>query len=238
MAMIYRFVMVILISLFVMPGLEGQDKARKFFVTGTVTDSRDLPVQGAMILIDNISTNKVTDKNGFFKVKVSPGAGVISAFTTSAGMGEAMIDGETVLKIKLRGISSAVQTENKTGSEEQINIGYGTVARKDLTTSVNSIQNVNSKYAAYSNIYDVLKGTVPGVQVSGTKITIRGPSSINLTSDPLLIVDGAEVQSLDNIQPLMVESIEVLKGSAASIYGTRGANGVILIKLIGADTRK
>lgn len=236
--MIYRFVMMILMSLFIIPGISGQEKSKKFFVTGTVTDAMDSPVAGAMILVDNKSTSKVTDKKGFFKVKVKPDAMVISAFTASSGLGEAMIDGESVLRIKLTAGVPLPQAQSKPDSDDQVNIGYGTIAKKDLTSSVNSLHNVNTKYAAYTSIYDVLKGTVPGVQVTGNKITIRGPSSINLSNEPLFIVDGMEVQSIEDIQPSMVESIEFLKGSSASIYGTRGANGVILIKLIDANSRK
>jgi TonB-dependent SusC/RagA subfamily outer membrane receptor len=73
---------------------------------------------------------------------------------------------------------------------------------------------------------------VPSVQVNGTKITIRGVNSVNST-DPLLIVDGIVVSSIDDIIPSMVKSIEILKGSDASIYGSRGANGVVMITLIG-----
>lgn len=231
----YRLLLVILLSMFIIPGLDAQKKAKKFYVSGIVTDATNTPVAGAMILIDNKYTNKVTDNKGFFKVKVTPDAQVISVVTPTAGIGEAIIDGETILNIKLGGVSTP-QTAGQTGTK--VNIGYGTIDKKDLTTPVNRLDNINSKYASYSNIYEVLKGTVPGVQVSGNKITIQGVNSINLSTQPLFIVDGVEVQSIDDIQPIMIESIEVLKGSSASIYGSRGANGVILIKLIGADSRR
>jgi TonB-dependent SusC/RagA subfamily outer membrane receptor len=80
----------------------------------------------------------------------------------------------------------------------------------------------------------MIQGKVPGVDVVGNKITIRGVGSLNLSSDPLFVVDGVAVSSIDNISPREVKSITVLKGASAAIYGTRGANGVILITLIGS----
>ncbi|MGB8492241.1 MAG: TonB-dependent receptor plug domain-containing protein, partial [Bacteroidales bacterium] len=78
---------------------------------------------------------------------------------------------------------------------------------------------------------DMISGEVPGVQVIGTRILIRGISTITAGTDPLFVVDGVPATSIDYIQPQTVRSIEVLKGSAATIYGSRGANGVILINL-------
>jgi TonB-dependent SusC/RagA subfamily outer membrane receptor len=77
----------------------------------------------------------------------------------------------------------------------------------------------------------MIKGEVAGVEVIGTSIRIRGTSSLMSGTQPLLVVDGVTVNSIDNILPMMVKSIEVLKGSGAAIYGSRGANGVILITL-------
>ena len=77
----------------------------------------------------------------------------------------------------------------------------------------------------------MIVGEVPGVIVSGTSIRIRGASSINASSEPLFIVDGAPTSSIGHISPRDVKSIDILKGSSAAIYGVRGANGVIVIKL-------
>ena len=80
----------------------------------------------------------------------------------------------------------------------------------------------------------MLRGEVPGVQVNGTSIRIQGASSLTLSTEPLFVVDGVTVNSIDHILPQMVKSIQVLKGSSAAIYGSRGANGVLLINLINA----
>jgi TonB-dependent SusC/RagA subfamily outer membrane receptor len=91
----------------------------------------------------------------------------------------------------------------------------------------------NSKYASYKDVYEILKG-LPGVIVSGRSVQIQGPSSINSGTEPLYIVDEMPVDSIDGISPTLIESISVLKGASTSIYGSRGANGVIIVKLIGA----
>ncbi|MGQ9620019.1 MAG: TonB-dependent receptor plug domain-containing protein [Bacteroidales bacterium] len=109
--------------------------------------------------------------------------------------------------------------------------------KREMTSTVGKINGTNPKYSSYTNIYDMIKGEVPGVHVAGKKITIQGASSFLLSTDPLILVNGIETHDIDDISPNQVKSIEVLKGSAASIYGSRGANGVILITLIGT-TRK
>jgi len=234
----YRFLVVILISLLICPVLYAQKETKKFFVTGFVKDADNNPVEGALILIDKKYTNKSTDNKGFFRVKVRRNAEMISVVTPEKGIGETLIDGENLLNITLRPGTAPLQGENADipRGEEKVDIGYGSIKRKDLTTPVNRLDVRNSRYATYTNIYEMLKGAVPGVQVSGTKITIQGVNSFNLSTEPLFIVDGNQVNSISDIPPSQVQSIEVLKGASASIYGSRGANGVILIKLIGANT--
>jgi len=119
--------------------------------------------------------------------------------------------------------------------DEKINIGYGTINKKDLSSGSNQIDATEDRFSSYTNIYDMIRGEIPGVQVNGNKIVIRGISSINASSDPLFVVDGIIVSSIDNINPQQVKTINVLKGSDAAIYGSRGGNGVILIDLESGD---
>ncbi|HOB83619.1 MAG TPA: TonB-dependent receptor plug domain-containing protein [Bacteroidales bacterium] len=236
----YRILAIILASLMMWPVISAQKETKKFFVTGVVLDSEKNPVEGAIILIDNKYTNKSTDNKGSFRVKVGRDAELISVVTPDKGIGEALIDGEKILNITLRPGTAPSQsgTTATPREEEKVDIGYGSIRKKDLTTPVNQLDVRNSRYSTYTNIYEMLKGAVPGVQVSGTKITIQGAGSLMMSTDPLFIVDGNEVGSISDIPPSQVESVQVLKGASASIYGSRGANGVILIKLIGANTRR
>lgn len=117
--------------------------------------------------------------------------------------------------------------------EDSVNIGYGYVKNKNLTASVSKVSMDNVHTSSYSHIGEYLAGRVPGLIVhktgSGYKYTVRGATSIYASTDPLFIVDGTEVMDIDYLNPSDVESVEVLKDSSASIYGTRGACGVILI---------
>ena len=113
--------------------------------------------------------------------------------------------------------------------DDSVNIGYGNVRKQDNTSSVSTLKMENKVATAYSNMYEYLNGRVPGVQVTGNKIIIRGISTNSSQTDPLLIVDGIEVPNLDNIDPADVESVDVIKDGSSAIYGFRGANGVILI---------
>lgn len=110
-----------------------------------------------------------------------------------------------------------------------VNIGYGEQEKDQMTTSVSKIKNTRQS-ESYSTIFEMIQGKCPGVQVNGERIIIRGIGTNSDATDPLYIVDGVQVSSISSIDPIMVDSIEVLKDAAsASIYGTQGANGVILI---------
>ena len=112
----------------------------------------------------------------------------------------------------------------------EVNIGYGTVRKDDLTSAVSSLQVKDSEIQNYRDMYEYLEGRVAGVMVTpDRRIIIRGIGTINGSTDPLIMVDGYEVQDLSVINPRDVKSVDILKDGSASIYGVRGANGVILI---------
>lgn len=112
--------------------------------------------------------------------------------------------------------------------EEYVNIGYGQIKKKDSASSVSSVK--IKQGSGYSDIYEYLKGRVPGLVVNGTSISIRGINSIMGSNEPLILVDSIEMDDISHIQPDMVERVDVLKdASSTALYGVRGANGVILI---------
>lgn len=116
---------------------------------------------------------------------------------------------------------------------DSVNVGYGYVNKKNLNSSVSRLKTPRKNTMTYSNIADYISGQVPGVMVqrSGNSVRyiIRGIGTNSDATDPLLMVDGVEVDNFDSIIPENVESIEVIKDGSASIYGVRGANGVIMI---------
>lgn len=222
----------ILLSFLPITASSGQKSNKKIVVSGLVTDSLKNPVTGALIFVDKQNTNIVTDNSGYYKVRVRPGAETITIITLNNYTSVTAIDGRTSINFTIASSGSSLQNnQEKSTNNEGVNIGYGKVDQKNLTTSVNKRDGQSGKYATYMSIYEILK-SIPGVRVSGHSIRIQGQSSVNLGSDPLLVVDGMVVSSIDNISPTMVENVSVLKGASASIYGSRGANGVILITLI------
>jgi len=137
--------------------------------------------------------------------------------------------------------SAKVATESfkKTNVDsEDLNIGYGTVSKNANAFSVSEAKMSDAEATIYNDMYDYLRNKVPGVEVeNGTgagstpKITVRGEKTIGLgvEQDPLFILDGETIQDINMILPNDVYSVQVLKGAAASSYGSRSANGVILI---------
>jgi TonB-dependent SusC/RagA subfamily outer membrane receptor len=214
---------------------EGQKRGKLMTVTGTVTDIEMHPVAGVLIVVDFQDSGTTTRKNGTFKIKISPDAKSVGAYTSNMGSAVTVFEGQKKIDFVLDGAEAMVNfAPAAREGENKIDIGYGTVNKKDVITDVGYIDGQTVDNASYSNIYDMIQGKVPGVDVVGNKITIRGVGSLNLSSDPLFVVDGVAVSSIDNISPREVKSITVLKGASAAIYGTRGANGVILITLIGS----
>lgn len=234
-----RIFLAILLIIASVIDLSGQKAGKKITITGIVLDINNQPVPEAVIIVDGKNTNISTDIDGYYKIKVKPSAVSIGIYSLASGVTEQALDNRTEVNFILGSSSSQYSgvDENSSG-EELINIGYGSVKSKDMTTNVNKISGSDKAYANYTNIYEMIKGQVPNVEVHGKSIRIQGASSfVGASTEPLLIVDGMTVNTIDDIPPQSVSSIEILKGSAAAIYGSRGANGVVLIRLKNAEGR-
>jgi TonB-dependent starch-binding outer membrane protein SusC len=228
-----NFYLILLLSLLLSSVLYGQENKKKITITGIVVDANHNPIANAVIMIDKKKTNCLTDLNGSYKIKVKLSAEIIGIFAfNSIAREEAINDRQTINFILASSNPQQMNNEIKAVKEEEINIGYGTVKKENMTGSSNKIDGQNKNYASYHSIYEMISGEIPGVQVSGKSIKIQGVYSVNSGTEPLFIVDGITVTTIDNILPQMVKSIEVLKGPDASIYGSRAANGVILITLV------
>jgi TonB-dependent SusC/RagA subfamily outer membrane receptor len=174
-----------------------------------------------------------------YKIKIKADAAIISILNLSGSLMNEVINGRIVINFKLNNVIPQEETvKQENPDNEVVNIGYGYARKKDVATNVGNINGQNTKYSSYQNVYDMIQGEIAGVEVHGKKITIRGIATINGSSDPLVLVNGIDMlqdasTTLDAIDPHMVKSIDILKGSAAAIYGSKAANGVILITLIG-----
>jgi len=225
-----------MIMVLFLPGntADGQKKIKKIVISGFVTDVNNNPVIGAAIFTDGHNTDILTDDKGFFKLKVRPDVKVIKAFTFAQGVAEVALDGKTTIRIILDGSFSVKNYEpEKQEADETVNIGYGTAKKKDMSTETNQIDATQDKYNVYTNIFEMITAEVPGVQIVGSQVLIRGITSVQMSNEALYVVDGTIVSSIAGINPREVKSISVLKGAAAAIYGSRAGNGVILIELKG-----
>ena len=207
----------------------AQNSGKKYYITGQVLDANGKPIFGATVLVDNKSTDVATDVKGNYKVKVKPDAAVISVFSLSSGLLiNEEINGRVVINFKFEDAMS--QNANK--ENEEVNIGYGTVQKKDISSNITSVDGQKKRYSVYQNVYDMIRGELPNVQVVGEKIRVKGAYDTNSDQiDAMILVDGVETTSVAGIIPRMVKSISVLTGADASIYGSRSAHGVILITL-------
>ena len=132
---------------------------------------------------------------------------------------------------------SGCGTTNKTSRDgDRVEVGYGTQEKDKLTAAVSNVKVRKTEAQTYSNMYDYLRGRVPGVQVTpDNRIIIRGIGTNSDNFDPLILVDGVQVTDLSNLDPTFVKSVDVIKDGSTAIYGMQGANGVIIITTVGKD---
>lgn len=146
--------------------------------------------------------------------------------------------GFLMVSLLLCSCGSSGKTAESPARDEQVNVGYGTTDKDNLTYAVSSVK-MTEQDASYSDMYEYLRGRVTGVTIGpDNSIRIRGTNSINSSNEPLILLDGVEITDLGAVSPNDVYSVDVLKDASSSIYGVRGANGVILITTKGAHHTK
>jgi len=116
-----------------------------------------------------------------------------------------------------------------TKSNRELAVGYGYINKENLTYATSHLEQENNDFCNYANIFDLIKGRFSGVTVSGNNVYIRGSGSFVGPTQALYILNGVETSSIDWISPCEIKSINILKDSNAAIYGSRGANGVVII---------
>jgi len=197
-------------------------------ITGTVLDAGGEALIGANVLEKGTNNGTITDLDGSYSVSVADGATLVFSFT-----------GFNTQEVAV-GSSNTIDITLEAGEylDEVVVVGYGTLNAKEVTSSVASVKAEDFAKGNITNAAQLLQGRVAGVSVSkpsgdpngNVQIRLRGLSSVGANATPLIIVDGVPGVNLNSVDPNDIESMDVLKdGSAAAIYGTRGAAGVILI---------
>jgi len=200
-------------------------------VTGTVTDRSGSPFSGVNVVVTGTNIGTTTDISGKYTISVPPGSSSLT-FTFIGMNPQTVTIGESAR-------INVTMTESAIGLEEVIVIGYGTVKKSDLTGAISSVSSAELSSIQTSSVLGQAQGKLAGVDIiesngtpgSSQTIRIRGNRSITAGNDPLFVVDGIPTsQEINDFNPGDIESMEVLKdASAVAIYGSRGANGVILI---------
>ena len=198
-------------------------------VSGTVVDASGLPVIGAGVLIEGTSTGAVTDENGKYSIEVPSGDSILEFSCMGYQTLKVSLDGRRVIDVTLR--------EDTQFLDEVVVVGYGTQKKVNLTGSVSMVDSDEISARPISSVSSGLQGLLPGVTVvnpngqpgeSNTTIRVRGIGTIG-NANPLILIDGVE-GDISAINPEDIESVSVLKDAAsASIYGSRAANGVLLV---------
>jgi TonB-linked SusC/RagA family outer membrane protein len=199
-------------------------------VSGTVSDVQGDPLIGVSVSETGTSNGTITNVDGFYRLNVSSNA-ILQCNYVGFKEVKIPVGTQTLIPVPME--------EQLSELDEVVVVGYGTVKKRDLTGSVASISAAKIAAVPASNAMQALQGNVPGILVSTTNWTpgstptvlIRGKRSILASNDPLYVVDGIPVTGgMSEIPPNEIESMDVLKdASATAIYGSRGANGVIII---------
>ena len=195
---------------------------------GKVLDSKGEPIIGASVYVPGTTNGVITDIDGNFELRVAPGTtlevsgiGYVTKQVSAAANMTVTLDDDNLLL------------------EEAVAIGYGTMKKSDVTGAMVSVGSEELTQRPTNNVFEALQGHAAGVDIRSNErpgevgsVYIRGQRSLTATSTPLYVVDGIPMMSgsIDNLNPQDIESIEILKdASATAIYGSRGANGVILV---------
>ena len=204
--------------------------AQTITVKGNVKDTTGEPIIGASVVEKGNTTNgTITDLDGNYSIKVPSKATLTISYIGMKTL-DIAVKGQSQINVTLSDDTQAL--------DEVVVIGYGTVAKKDLTGSVSSVSAKQIVAIPVSSASEALQGKMAGVSITTTegspdadvKIRVRGGGSLSQDNSPLYIVDGFPVSSISDIAPTDIQSVDVLKdASSTAIYGARGANGVIII---------
>lgn len=215
--------------------LPSQLFAQSFKVTGVVKDTKGRPIQGVSIIVKGTKIGSTTDLAGRFAITAISAKSTLVFSNVAYATWEESVQGRPELYITM--------TDKSSDMNDVIVIGYGTQKKRDITGAISSVSAKQIAERQAVSVTDALQGQVPGVQISlgsgapgasnigsNSSILIRGIGTLQAGAAPLVIVDGAQGIDMNSLNPNDIQSIEILKDAAsASIYGSRSANGVILI---------
>ena len=204
--------------------------AQKQKVTGTVTDEAGEPLIGVTVIENGASVGAITDLDGRYTLDAAPNATLTFSYVGYLTQKE-KVDGRSNISITLK--------EDNALLDEVVVVGYGIQRKSDVTGALTRVSEKQLNSRPVSNAFEALQGKAAGVDITTSErpgtvgsILIRGSRSITASGSPLYVVDGVPLQAggIETLNPRDIESIDILKdASSTAIYGSRGANGVVLI---------
>ena len=201
--------------------------AQQMKVTGKVVDEQNEPVVGATVQVEGTTNGTATNVDGQFTLEVNSGARLRFSYV-----------GFKTLTIKAANGMKVTMQEDANTLNEVVTIGYGSVKRKDVTTAVSSVSTKDLEKRPIVSALQGMQGMAAGLQISQANgqpgasptIRVRGTTSLNGSNSPLYVVDGVPVDNVDYLSSDDIDNIQILKdASSAAIYGSRAANGVVII---------
>jgi len=206
-------------------------------IVGTITGDGGQPLAGVVVAVEGTQLSGLTNASGAYVIAGVP-PGTYSVRAMVIGYSTATVENVSVAAGQSVTVNFALQSQ-AIALEGLVAVGYGTQQRRDITGSISSIRAERFQQVPVANAIEAIKGLAPGVDIrtsgyrpgDGITIRVRGTRSINAGNDPLYVLDGVPMSGgINDISPNDIASIEILKdASATAIYGSRGANGVVLI---------
>ena len=203
---------------------------KEIAISGKVTDSSEAPLPGVSVVVKGTTIGTITSMDGSYNLQKVPGNAILVFSFIGMETKEIPIEGKSEINL--------IMEEKTIGIEEVVAIGYGTVKKRDLTGAVASVKFEDQLLNANINPMQAIQGSVPGLNIGAVttagedpELSIRGTTSLSTDQSPLIVIDGIIYSgSLSEISTNDIERIDVLKdASSAAIFGSRSANGVILI---------
>ena len=209
-------------------------------ISGSVKDNQGLPLQGVSIVVKGTTTGTITDADGLFRLTIPADSRILVFSFIGMKAQEIEIGTQTTFNVVLAEESYLV--------DEVVVVGYGRTAKKDLTGAVTVVESEDMNKGVYSSPTQMLQGKVPGLNITksgdpsgSASITLRGPSTLRTGAamEPFYVIDGVPGASIDAVAPDDIVSINIMRdASSTAIYGSRAANGIILITTRRAKTNE
>jgi TonB-dependent SusC/RagA subfamily outer membrane receptor len=195
--------------------------AQPVIVSGKVTGFNKYPFKNIKVSAKKAKTAILTDEYGNFSIACLPNDVLIFESKSCNKKTYKITNPNDSVKVNL--------IFKNTPESKEYAVGYGIISENDLVYAISNLSNDDNNFGIYTDMYALLKGKFPSITIQGTSIIIRGTNSILGSSDALLVVDGIIVSDLSSITPNTVKSVDILKDASSSMYGSQGANGVVLI---------